>query len=87
MGLQTGLKEIFHFSYKETFDNHLTEHELDHVFIGMTDEKPVININEVMEWKYMSYKDLLTDINRQPEIYTIWFRKIVKRVNEYITAG
>jgi len=84
MGLQTDLKEIFHFSYKETFDNNLTEYELDHVFVGATNEEPLINTKEVMEWKYISFKNLLVDINKQPENYTVWFRKIAERVNKYL---
>lgn len=84
MGLQTDLKEIFHFSYKETFDNNLTEYELDHVFVGATNEEPLINTKEVMEWKYISFKDLLLDINKGPENYTFWFRKIAERVNTYL---
>jgi hypothetical protein len=35
MGFNTELKELFHFIYKAPFDNGLTEHELDHVMIGV----------------------------------------------------
>lgn len=82
MGLTADLKEIFHFVYKEKLDNELTEHELDHVFIGFTDEEPKINTNEVVDWKYVTYDDLLKNIANAPNNYTVWFKKIVKRVNE-----
>lgn len=84
MGLKTDLKEIFHFTYREELDNNLTEYELDHVFLGFTDEKPTINKEEVEAWKYISYIDISDEINKNPENYTIWFRKIVARVNEQI---
>jgi len=84
MGMTADLKEIFHFIYKEELDNHLTEHELDHVFIGFSDVKPAINTNEVVEWKYISYNDLTTNIASNPSEYTVWFKKIIKRVNEHI---
>ena len=81
MGLETDLKEIFWFTYKEPLDNQLTEHELDHVFVGSTDEYPSINPDEVSEWKYMKFDDLKTDIDNHPENYTVWFRMIFERVN------
>lgn len=34
MGITTPIKEVFHFTYKASFSNGLTEHEFDHVFIG-----------------------------------------------------
>lgn len=83
MGLESNLEEIFHFIYKAPLDNKLTEHELDHVFIGTTNKEPFINSDEVMEWKYISYSDLLADLQNSPEDYTVWFRKIFERVNEH----
>src|SRR4030042_2763439 len=41
MGLDCPLKEAFSFIYKVRFENGLFEHELDHVFIGRVDGKPV----------------------------------------------
>ena len=55
----------------------LIEHELDYVFIGTFDGRPVINKEEVSEWKFMSLSELKNDIKISPEIYTVWFRLIV----------
>lgn len=84
MGLNTELREIFQFVYREELDSGLTEHELDHVFIGVTDNKPKIDINEVDEWKYMKYDDLISDLKKSPGNYTVWFKKIVTRVNSHL---
>jgi len=84
MGMKCELTELFSFIYKEKLDNELTEHEFDHVFLGITDEKPVINTNEVMDWKYMAYNDLKEDIEKNPADYTVWFKKIVGKVNSHI---
>jgi isopentenyl-diphosphate delta-isomerase len=84
MGLNADLKEIFHFIYKEELDNELTEHELDHIFVGITDKKPDINTDEVVEWKYMDYDNLIIDLEQSPENYTVWFKKIVSGVNEHL---
>jgi isopentenyl-diphosphate delta-isomerase len=85
MGLKSSLKELFSFIYKEELDNDLTEHELDHVFYGISDELPKINPEEVMEWKYVSYYSLYQDIIKNPDHYTFWFKKIVERVYQYIS--
>ncbi len=84
MGMETGLKKIFHFIYKAELDNSLTEHELDHVFIGTTDQIPIINIGEVSDWKYISFNELSADMKNNPENYTYWFIKIAERVNMYM---
>ena len=42
MGIETLLTEIFSFTYKANMENGLTEHELDHVFVGITDRKSVV---------------------------------------------
>ncbi len=84
MGLSCELSEIFCFTYKEKLDNGLTEHELDHVFVGITDEKPSINANEVKEWKYIGYSALKNEIEGTPENYTVWFKKIFEKVNLHL---
>jgi isopentenyl-diphosphate delta-isomerase len=81
MGMHCSLKELFNFTYKEVLDNELTEHELDHVFIGTTDLTPNINADEVADYKYISYDDLIHDIQNNPINYTVWFKKIIERVH------
>ncbi|MEZ7497235.1 isopentenyl-diphosphate Delta-isomerase [Flavobacterium sp. Arc3] len=76
MGFKTDLKELFHFIYKAPFDNGLTEHELDHVMIGYSDESPVINPEEVEAWKWMAIDEVKNDMQKHPEIYTVWFKII-----------
>lgn len=83
MGIKTELKEIFHFKYKDELNDGFTEHELDHVFIGIVDDIPRINTSEVAEWRYISFKKLIREINKTPENFTVWFRRIVERVNKY----
>ena len=85
MGLRADLHEIFQFTYKEQLDNQLTEYEIDHVFVGISDEIPKINNQEVLNWKYIDYNSLANDIQQNPEKYTVWFIKIYKRVNEFLT--
>jgi isopentenyl-diphosphate delta-isomerase len=76
MGFNTELKELFHFIYKAPFDNGLTEHELDHVMIGYFNENPVINPEEVEDWKWMKIEDVKKDMIINPAFYTVWFKII-----------
>jgi isopentenyl-diphosphate Delta-isomerase len=76
MGFSTELKELFHFIYKAPFDNGLTEHELDHVMIGYYNEYPVINPEEVEDWKWMKIEAVKNDMILNPTLYTVWFKII-----------
>lgn len=84
MGFKTDLKELFHFIYKAPFDNGLTEHELDHVMIGYYNDAPKINTEEVEDWKWMKIEDVKADIEKQPEIYTVWFKIIFDEFYHYL---
>lgn len=84
MGMHSELKEIFHFTYKEKLDNDLWEHELDHVFIGTTDDLPVVNQLEVMDWRAVSFDEIEREINDNPATFTAWFRHIYRQVNAFI---
>jgi isopentenyl-diphosphate delta-isomerase len=77
MGIDLKPEFAFKFIYKTTLDKNLIEHELDHVFIGTFDGTPMINKDEVSEWKFMSLSELKNDMEIAPEIYTVWFRLIV----------
>ncbi|SDS12029.1 isopentenyl-diphosphate delta-isomerase [Polaribacter sp. KT25b] len=78
MGFTASLNEVFSFIYKAPFDNGLTEHELDHVLIGYFDDEPNINKDEVEAYKWMQLDDVKSDIEKNPIIYTEWFKIIFK---------
>lgn len=84
MGIDCVLKNVFHFIYKIKLDNELIEHELDHVFIGLNDESPEINLQEAMEWKYVEINEIKKSLELNPESYTVWFKIIFERVLEHI---
>ena len=84
MGLETKLEKIFSFTYKAELENNLTEYETDHIFIGITDALPILNPDEVVNFKYIGFQDLLTDLKHNPETYTIWFKMLAERVNMHL---
>lgn len=73
MGIKTELKKEFEFTYKEVLGNGLTEHEFDHVLIGNFNGNPILNKDEVEDWKWMSLEEIEKDINENQEDYTVWF--------------
>ncbi len=82
MGFSCELEDTFWFIYKATFDNGLTEHELDHVMIGKYNAEPKINPDEVAEYKWMTLEDLKTDMKDHPEKYTAWFKIIFQEYDQ-----
>ncbi|MBN1253536.1 MAG: isopentenyl-diphosphate Delta-isomerase [Bacteroidales bacterium] len=82
MGMESELKYLFKFKYKAPFDNNLSEHEIDHVFIGNSDDLPDINLDEVNSYKYMTINEIEEDIKVNPDDYTAWFKIIFDRFCE-----
>lgn len=86
MGMRCELKKAFDFVYKADVGQGLTEHEFDHVFVGTTDELPLINPDEVDSYKYISLPELRKWIAEQPELFTAWFKIAFKELEKnYLT--
>lgn len=80
LGMETKLKFLFTFKYNAEFDNGLIEHELDHVFVGKSDDLPVLNIQEAKDFKYVLINELIEDVRINPVNYTFWFKEIFEKV-------
>ena len=85
MGMSSELTFLFKFQYKCDFENGLIEHELDHVFIGKTDDTPHLNTDEAMAFKWMSIENLEQDMLSYPENYTFWFKLIIEQYRNKFT--
>jgi isopentenyl-diphosphate delta-isomerase len=86
MGLKTNLEFKFKFLYKAPFDNNLTEHEIDHVFVGYSNEIPQLNAEEVAAYKYMTLEKVQQSIAIEPEQYTVWFKIIFSEFMQEISS-
>jgi isopentenyl-diphosphate Delta-isomerase len=84
MGLEAALEHLFRFQYHATLENGITEHEVDHVFIGITDREPDINRGEANDWRYVSTHQLFEEINADPQKFTVWFKIIFEQVNVHL---
>jgi isopentenyl-diphosphate Delta-isomerase len=80
MGMSCDLTIKTHFIYKTSFENGLMEHELDYVLLGNTNQNPVINKEEVENFKWISISDVKKHINSHPDLYTSWFKIAMEKV-------
>lgn len=85
MGMTCDLKYAFNFLYKADFEDGLTEHEFDHVFMGYSDVEPVINNDEVERFRYINLESLKKDIKLNPDRYTSWLKICLDKVVEHIS--
>ncbi len=85
MGMECELTDVFNFIYKGKLDNELTEHELDHVFVGYSENKPNFNPEEVCDYKYISFDDLKKDVDENPDRYTYWFKHVFENVQKHLS--
>jgi isopentenyl-diphosphate delta-isomerase len=84
MGFTTLLTPAFQFTYKAAFDNGLTEHEYDHVFVGTYDGVIDINPHEVENYGYGLVEDIELDLQQNPTIYTEWFKIAFPKVKDWL---
>ena len=74
MGIKTSLRKVYDFIYEAKLDNNLIEHEFDHVFYGLYDEDPIINKDEVDDFKWIDMETLNDSIINNGDNYTVWFK-------------
>ncbi|MBI4096175.1 MAG: isopentenyl-diphosphate Delta-isomerase [Candidatus Levybacteria bacterium] len=59
------------FAYKAEM-NGIVENEICPVFIAFSDQKPIINKNEVENVRCVKWEDFLKEINDKPGTYSVW---------------
>lgn len=82
MGMDCELTELFQFSYRHEFDNGLIENEYDHVFMGISDQLPLPNPDEVAGFRYIDTELLKLELSEQSDEYTAWFKICLEQVLE-----
>jgi isopentenyl-diphosphate delta-isomerase len=83
MGFATVLEKVFDFVYKASFENGLTEHEFDHVFVGYYDGAIHPDPNEVSNYAYHSMKEIASLLHSQPQMFTAWFHIAFPKVLDW----
>ncbi len=83
MGFTTDLVKVFDFIYKAPFSNGLTEHEFDHVYIGLYNGTIIPNKEEVATFEYISLENIEQQLMHEPNKFTEWFKIAFPKVKEY----
>lgn len=78
MGIRCSVKEASVILYRANLGK-LTEHEINHIFIGKFNGKPKMNKEEAEAWKWINLAELKKDIKKNPSKYTVWFRLILNK--------
>lgn len=86
LGFTTPLHKIFDFTYHAPFDNGLTEHEFDHVFIGNYDSEIIPDASEVKAYCFKTLEEIDRDLQLQPQHYTAWFHLAFPKVSAWLVA-
>ena len=80
MGMSCDLTIKTNFIYKSQFDNGLTEHELDYVLVGYSNQEPIINKDEVEHYKWQSISLIKEDIAANPNHFSFWFKLALEKI-------
>lgn len=86
MGFECNLTEVDSFLYRVEFDNGLTEHEFDHVFVGRHDGDPIPNPDEVSDWEWVEVGRLREDLQKNPDQYSYWLRMLLPHFDSHAAA-
>lgn len=80
MGFDCKLKKLFYFIYLAKFSNGLIENEYDYVFVGKFNGTPNPNSEEIINYKWISIKELKQEIKINPEKYSTWLKIALKKI-------
>ena len=78
MGIKSDLTLKQTFCYKQNVDHGLIEYEYDYIFIGKSDNTPILNNLEVSDFKWKKISDIIHDVRLYPANYTMWFKTILE---------
>ena len=79
------LKPLYKFQYQAKFNDELSEHEMDQVFVGTLDQELNPNPDEVSRIDWMRWSDLKKNID-QSRTYTPWLKKMTvnRELKDYL---
>lgn len=82
MGLKCRLNHAFNFVYRADMLNGICEHEYDHVFVGICDDIPMPDPEEVAAYEYVHMNFLVKELKEIPEMYTEWLKVCFDQILE-----
>jgi isopentenyl-diphosphate delta-isomerase len=86
MGFYTEVEKAFDFTYRAKLENGLIEHEYDEVFYGVYEGELSPNPEEVRTYRYASIREIRVEMQRNPEVFTPWFRLLFERMCKHYSS-
>ncbi|MBD7911396.1 isopentenyl-diphosphate Delta-isomerase [Clostridium cibarium] len=77
LGFDCEIIEKTTFCYETSLNNNLYENEYDHIFVGIYDGIVIVNDDEIEEFAWINMKELLKEVEKKPDDFTFWFKKIL----------
>ncbi|MBC7914163.1 MAG: isopentenyl-diphosphate Delta-isomerase [Pyrinomonadaceae bacterium] len=74
MGFSCPLTKIGMFTYKTEFDNGLTEHEFDHLLLGLYDGEVQPDKTEVEDYKWLNMDEIDDALIKGNAHFSSWFK-------------
>lgn len=88
MGFDCDLEEALTFVYRQpALEGGLIEHELDHTFTGRYDGAVSPDPEEADAFRWIAVAELVRDMERRPERYTVWSKLALSKLRESACAG
>lgn len=78
--MRSELKYLYKFRYHARYDQSGSERELCWVYIGRSEDKATVNGNEIAEWRFIDPAELESEMSREPESFTPWFKMEWERI-------
>lgn len=85
MGFDCELSTKSSFIYKASFENGLTEHEFDHILVGVFNGEINFNPTEVKNFKWITLDELASDLRQNNQNYTAWFKIIFENFQKSLS--
>lgn len=84
LGLQKPIELIYtyKFQYRAEYLDIGSENELCYVYIGIVEEAPKVNENEISDYRFIALDDLDKELEVSPESFTPWFKQEWSEIKE-----
>jgi isopentenyl-diphosphate delta-isomerase len=80
MGIECELEASGVFTYRCEVGEGLIEHEVDHVFVGRSNDQPSPNRAEVQEYRWISIPELVREVDETPAAFVAWLSRALEQL-------
>lgn len=74
LGIDCPLQFLYKFIYQANYQNIGTEHEMCHVYFGVTNQLIRPNPNEISAHQWLHFDELSASIQSYPDLFTPWLK-------------